>query len=39
MKKTLKQRFFLQVSKLNDRKEILFNNWLEDNNGIQKKII
>lgn len=34
----LRQRFFRQVSKLNDRKEILFNNWLEDNNGIQKKL-
>ena len=37
-KDILKQRFFRQISKLNDRKEILFNNWLEDNNGIQKKL-
>jgi adenylate kinase family enzyme len=34
----LKQRFFRQVSKLNDRKDIFFNNWLKDNNGIQEKL-
>jgi len=34
----LKQRFYRQVSKLNDRKEIFFNNWLKDNNSIQEKI-
>lgn len=34
----LKQRFFRQVSKLNDRKEIFFDNWLKDNNGIQEKL-
>jgi adenylate kinase family enzyme len=34
----LKQRFFRQVSKLNDRKEMFFDNWLKDNNGIQEKL-
>ena len=34
----LKQRFFRQVSKLNDRKEIFFNNWLKNNNDTQKKL-
>jgi adenylate kinase family enzyme len=34
----LKQRFFRQVSKLNDRKEIFFDAWLKDNNEIQKKL-
>jgi hypothetical protein len=34
----LRQRFFRQVSKLNDRKEIFFNEWLKDNNEIQKKL-
>lgn len=34
----LKQRFFRQVSKLNDRKEIFFKNWLENNDDTQKKL-
>ena len=34
----LKQRFFRQVSRLNDRKEIFFDAWLKDNNEIQKKL-
>lgn len=34
----LKQRFFRQVSKLNDRKEMFFDNWLKDNNDTQEKL-
>ena len=34
----LKQRFFRQVSKLYDRKELFFKEWLKDNNKIQKKL-
>ena len=34
----LKQRFFRQVSKLYDRKELFFTDWLKDNNKIQKKL-
>ena len=34
----LKQRFYRQVSKLNNRKELLFEAWLENNNDIQKKL-
>jgi hypothetical protein len=34
----LKQRFFRQVSKLNDRKEMFFEVWLKNNNEMQKKL-
>jgi len=34
----LKQRFFRQVSKLNDRKEMFFEAWLKNNNEMQKKL-
>jgi adenylate kinase family enzyme len=34
----LKQRFFRQVSKLNDRKEMFFEAWLKNNDDIQKKL-
>lgn len=34
----LKQRFFRQISKLNDRKELLFDNWLKNNDEIQNKL-
>ena len=34
----LKQRFFRQVVKLNDRKEIFFDAWLKNNNEIQEKL-
>jgi len=34
----LKQRFFRQVSKLNNRKELLFEAWLENNDEMQKKL-
>lgn len=34
----LKQRFFRQVSKLNDRKKDIFDAWLKNNNDIQIKL-
>lgn len=34
----LKQRFMRQVSKLNERKEKMFDAWLENNDEIQKKL-
>ena len=34
--KILKQRFFRQIQKLNDRKEMFFNYWLKNNSTIQK---
>jgi hypothetical protein len=34
----LKQRFYRQVFKLNNRKELLFEAWLENNDEMQKKL-
>jgi len=36
--KILKQRFFRQISKLNNRKELLFDVWLKNNDEIQNKL-
>ena len=36
---TLRQRFLREVSRLNDNKEIFFNDWLKDNNKIQEKLL
>lgn len=36
--KVLIQRFFRQISKLDERKESLFNDWLHDNEKIQEKL-